>query len=179
MDFTNLEERKTDIKLLKLSSVAGYTIYDRNTNEGICKPNIHSLSYIIVDYIHKQTQHLLRMNDTQISKLEHEYTPTTRRQNKGWQNQTHEDRKSLERLTLCSWQWHSVAERIDSPVNWTHDLESNQHSLLVLGRTYGHLVTKVTSAPSLCLSKLWHAKHCSGLGTQGLILYFGYGNATY
>jgi len=89
--FTKLQKRRTNIKLLKLSSVAGYTMYDHNTNEGICKPNTHNLNYIIVDYIRKQTQHLLRMNDTQISKVEHVYTPTTRRnigqQNKGWRNQ--------------------------------------------------------------------------------------------
>lgn len=30
--------------------------------------------------------------------------------------------------------WHSVAERLDSPVNWTRDLESSLHSLSVLGR---------------------------------------------
>jgi len=47
--FTKLQKRRTNIKLLKLSSVAGYTIYDHNTNEGICKPNIHNLNYIIVD----------------------------------------------------------------------------------------------------------------------------------
>jgi hypothetical protein len=60
---------------------------------------------------------------------------------------------------------------MDSPVNWTHDFQSSQHSLSVLGRMYSHLVMNVTSAPSLCLSKLWQAKHCSGLGTQGFILY--------
>jgi hypothetical protein len=90
MDFTKLQER-TDIALLKLSSAAGYTVYDHNTNEQISKSNIHNLNYIIVVYICKQTQHLLRRNDKQISELEHEYTPTSRRnigqQNTGWRNQ--------------------------------------------------------------------------------------------
>jgi len=54
MDFTKLQERRTDIKLLKMSSVAGYTIYTHNTNEGIRKPNVHNLNYVIVDYIRKQ-----------------------------------------------------------------------------------------------------------------------------
>jgi hypothetical protein len=44
-----------------------------------------------VDYIHKQTQHILRMNDTQFSKLMCEYTPPTKRNmgqpNNGWRNQ--------------------------------------------------------------------------------------------
>jgi hypothetical protein len=72
-----------------LTLVAGYTIYDHNTNEGICKPNIHNLNYITVDDICKQPQHLLSMNDTKVNKTKDEET------------NTHEDKKSLERLAFC------------------------------------------------------------------------------
>jgi len=42
------------------------------------KQNIHNLNEITVDYICKWTQHLSRMNDTQISNLVYEYTLTRR-----------------------------------------------------------------------------------------------------
>ena len=42
------------------------------------KQNICNLNEITVDYIRKWTQHLSRMNDTQISNLVYEYTLTRR-----------------------------------------------------------------------------------------------------
>jgi hypothetical protein len=128
MDLTKLQERNV-IAPLKLNSVAGYTIYDHNTNEGISKSNIHNLNYIIVDYICKQTQHLLRMNDTQISKLEHEYTPTSRRnisqQNTGWRNQHPWRSKKPGKAYTLSLKMTFRCGRMDSPVNWTRDFQSS------------------------------------------------------
>lgn len=53
---------------------------DHKTNEEIRKKlNTYKLNYINVDYRHKWTQHLLRMNDTCIPRLVYVYIPIGRR----------------------------------------------------------------------------------------------------
>jgi len=88
----------------------------------MCKPNVHNLNNIIVDYICKQTQQLLRMNDTQISKAEHVYTLPTRRnksqQNKGWRNQHQWRLKKPGNAYTLSLTWHDILLQKDWTVQW-------------------------------------------------------------
>ena len=58
-------------KLELLSSVARYVLLYMVQMQNICHLNENT-----VDYICKWTQHLSRMNDTHISNLVYEYTPT-------------------------------------------------------------------------------------------------------
>jgi hypothetical protein len=79
-----------EIKLVRF--VVGYTMYEQKTNEEIRKElNIYNLSEISIDYRHKWKKHLLRMNDTHITRLVYEYIPTGRtdldRPRRRWKDQ--------------------------------------------------------------------------------------------